>query len=106
MEKPENKPLQLWAALGRAKKFLDKVLIFCAVSIWAFTITMIVIFCIQGATPDTLIDRFFSVFGIEGVLCAVITVVKLVIDKLLNKQLGLESTETDMEYDENESTGE
>jgi hypothetical protein len=95
---------KIWEALQRIEKFLDRVLIFCAVSIWAFTIAMIVIFCVKDSVPDTLIDAFFGVFGIEGVLCAVITVVKTIMSKLLDKQLGLKTgyDDEDDEYDENE----
>ena len=104
MESQGNSQSPLSVELGRVKKFLDGVLIFCAVSIWLFTITMIVLFCVEGAVPDVLIERFFGVFGIEGILCAVITVVKTVASKLLNKQLGFkDDTAAEDEYDENES---
>lgn len=97
---------KIWAAIQRIEKFLDRVLIFCAVSIWTFTIAMTVIFCVKGSVPDTLIDAFFSVFGVEGVLCAVITVVKTIMSKLLDKQLGAGTSggddDEDDEYDENE----
>jgi len=80
------------------------VLSFCAASIWAFTIAMTVIFCVKGSVPDTLVDKFFGVFSIEGALCAVITVVKTVVTKLLNKQLGLRGDDSAADgYDENES---
>ncbi len=79
------------------------MLIFCAVSIWVFTIAMTVIFCVKGTIPDTLVDKFFGVFGIEGALCAVITVVKTVMSKLLGKQLGLSGDDGADGYDENES---
>lgn len=102
MESQENKQSPRLVALGRVKKFLDKVLIFCAVSIWLFTVTMIVIFCVKDAVPDMLVERFFGVFGIEGILCAVITTVKVVTEKLLNKQLGLKADSETDGYDEDE----
>jgi len=59
---------------------------------------MIIIFCVKDSVPDVLIERFFGLFGVEGALCAAITVVKTIMTKLLNKQLGLADTsdETDI----------
>lgn len=48
---------------------LDKVLIFCAVSIMAFTIAMTIIFCIYQAVPDALIVSYFGVYTGEGCIC-------------------------------------
>lgn len=73
------------------KKFLDKVLVALFVSVWVFVLIMVATFYIKGEVPDELIVGFFSVFGGEGVLCAVITVAK--------KIFGSKSEEGD---DENE----
>ena len=48
---------------------IDKILIFCAISIISFTITMIVLFCIYQSVPDTLITAFFGLFTAEGCIC-------------------------------------
>ena len=48
---------------------LDRVLLFCAISILVFTIIMIVLFCIYQSVPDTLIVSFFTVFTGEGCIC-------------------------------------
>ena len=48
---------------------LDRILLFCAVSVLVFTITMIVLFCIYQSVPDTLIVSFFGVFTGEGCIC-------------------------------------
>lgn len=48
---------------------LDKILLFCAISILVFTLVMIVIFCIFQSVPDTLIVSFFGVFTGEGCIC-------------------------------------
>lgn len=48
---------------------LDRVLLFCAISILVFTIIMIVLFCIFQSVPDTLIVSFFGVFTGEGCIC-------------------------------------
>ena len=55
----------------RRKKLstLDRVLLFCAVSILAFTITMTVIFCIYQTVPDTLIVSYFGIYTGEGCIC-------------------------------------
>ena len=55
----------------RRKKIstLDRVLLFCAISILVFTIIMIVLFCIFQSVPDTLIVSFFGVFTGEGCIC-------------------------------------
>ena len=53
----------------KKRSTLDKVLLFCAISILVFTITMIVLFCIYQSVPDTLIVSFFGVFTGEGCIC-------------------------------------
>jgi ABC-type phosphate transport system permease subunit len=55
----------------RRKKLstLDRVLLFCAISILVFTIAMIVLFCFFQSVPDTLIVSFFGVFTGEGCIC-------------------------------------
>ena len=47
---------------------IDKILISCAIAVIVFTITMIVIFCIFQAVPDTLIDNFYNLFTGEAVI--------------------------------------
>lgn len=44
----------------KSDKFLDKVLVSIALFLLLFVITMIVVFCIKGSIPDTLV---ISVFG-------------------------------------------
>ena len=41
---------------------IDKILILCGIAVIVFTVTMIVIFCIYQAVPDTLIENFYSLF--------------------------------------------
>ena len=53
----------------KKRSTLDKVLLFCAISILVFTMTMIVLFCIFQSVPDTLIVSFFGVFTGEGCIC-------------------------------------
>lgn len=54
----------------------DKALIFSAIMILIFTVTMIVIFFMFQSVPDTLIVSFFGCFGLEGGYCAFIHKVK------------------------------
>ena len=50
----------------------DIALVFSAVMLILFTITMIVIFCLYQSVPDSLIVAFFGAFGLEGGYCAFI----------------------------------
>lgn len=47
---------------------IDKILILCGIAVIVFTVTMVVIFCIFQAVPDTLIDSFYSLFTGEAVI--------------------------------------
>lgn len=55
---------------------IDKILIGCAITVIAFTITMIVIFCVFQSVPDTLIDNFFNLFTGEAVITFLIWWIK------------------------------
>lgn len=50
----------------------DVALLFSAIMLILFTITMIVIFCVYQSVPDSLIVAFFGAFGLEGGYCAFI----------------------------------
>ena len=50
----------------------DIALVFSAVMLILFTITMIVIFCLYQTVPDSLIVAFFGAFGLESGYCAFI----------------------------------
>ena len=54
----------------------DRALVFSAIMILIFTVTMIVIFFMFQSVPDTLIVSFFGCFGLEGGYCAFIHKVK------------------------------
>ena len=47
---------------------IDKILIACAVAIIVFTVTMVVIFCVFQAIPDSLVECFYSLFTGEIVI--------------------------------------
>ena len=55
---------------------IDKILIACAIAVIVFVITMIVIFCIYQAVPDTLIECVFACCSSELVLSFAIWAVK------------------------------
>ena len=50
----------------------DKALIFSAVMITIFTITMVIIFCLFQCIPDSLVVAFFGAFACEGGFCTFI----------------------------------
>lgn len=79
--KKSQKPLSGIEQLKRLKikelPTLDKYLIFSFSCIIIFTIVMIVVQTITGVTQDTLITCFFSAFGGELLLCAMIKRLKL-----------------------------
>ena len=55
---------------------LDKVLISLAVFIIIFTITIIILFCVFQAIPDTLVNAVFGVVSSETVLTFLIWYLK------------------------------
>lgn len=79
--KKSQKPLSGIEKLKRLKikelPTLDKYLIFSFSCIIIFTIVMVVVQTITGVTQDTLITCFFSAFGGELLLCAMIKRLKL-----------------------------
>lgn len=47
---------------------IDKILISCAIAVIVFVITMIVIFCIYQAVPDTLIECVLNLATSEAII--------------------------------------
>lgn len=58
--------------------FSAKVLILLAVFLLAFIVCMIVIFCVKGAVPDTLIQYTMGAGGVEAVVLAGIKISKVI----------------------------
>lgn len=56
---------------------LDKYVIFSFTCLIIFTVTEIIIQAVTGSVQDTLITCFFSAFGGELLLCAMIKRLKL-----------------------------
>lgn len=55
---------------------IDKILIGCAIAVIAFTVTMIVIFCIFQDVPSSLIDNFYNLFTGETIITFLIWWIK------------------------------
>lgn len=55
---------------------IDKILLSCAIAVIAFTVAMIVIFCIFQSIPDTLVDSFYNLFTGEAVITFLIWWIK------------------------------
>ena len=55
---------------------IDKILIGCSIAVIAFTVAMIVIFCIFQDVPSSLIDNFFNLFTGETVITFLIWWIK------------------------------
>ena len=47
---------------------LDKILLGCAIFIVIFIITMVILFCIFQAIPDTLVECVLQTFSCEAVV--------------------------------------
>lgn len=47
-------------------------------TVFFFTVGMIVVFCFKDAVPDTLISEFFAFFGVEGGALGVIKVAETI----------------------------
>lgn len=72
---------------------MNKVLLILGLFIMAFIITMIVIFCVKGSTPDTLITYTLGAGGLEALFLAAIKISKVV--------AGGKNKKTEGETDEN-----
>ena len=69
---------------------IDKILIACAVAIIVFTVTMVVIFCVFQAIPDSLVECFYSLFTGEIVITFFIWWIKKKASNRKDKDNGLE----------------
>ena len=67
-------------------KTSNTVLIVLGVFILAFIITMIVIFCVKGSTPDVLIQYVLGAGGVEAILLAFIKISKVFVGEKINLQ--------------------
>lgn len=67
-------------------KFSKKVIVFMLFSVILFVCVMIVTYWQKGGVPDTLIDRFFAFFSVEGGALAIIKVGETLAEKFDKKE--------------------
>jgi hypothetical protein len=56
---------------------MDTILMIVGVFVFAFIVTMIVIFCVKGSVPDTLIQYTLGAGGVEALAMAAIKISKV-----------------------------
>ena len=61
----------------REAKTSNMILLVLGLSMALFVVAMVVIFCVKGSTPDTLITCFFGGGGVEALLLAGIKISKV-----------------------------
>lgn len=82
---------------------MDLILLVIGIFLALFTATMIVIHCITGSTPDTLITCVFGICGVEGGVMGWIKTSKNKLQKLKLKRKSEDIEEiTEILEDENE----
>ena len=82
---------------------MDLILLVNGIFLALFTVAMIVIHCITGSTPDTLITCVFGICGVEGGVMGWIKTSKNKLQKLKSKQENSNLNEiTEILEDENE----
>lgn len=64
--------------MRRVKKTSNLVLAVLGLFLLAFIVSMIVIFCVKGAVPDTLIQYTLGAGGVEALFLALIKISKVV----------------------------
>ena len=62
-------------------KTRNKILIIVSICLVVFIIAMIIIFCVKGTVPGTLIEKVLGVGGVVDVMTAVITVADMVLER-------------------------
>lgn len=62
-------------------KTRNKILIIVSIFLLVFIIAMIIIFCVKGSVPDTLIDKVLGVGGIIDVMTAAIAIADKVLER-------------------------
>ena len=82
---------------------MDSILLVIGIFLALFTVAMIVIHCITGSTPDTLITCVFGICGIEGGVMGWIKTSKNKLQKFKSKRENSNLDElTEILEDENE----
>ena len=68
-------------------KTSNKILLILAVFLFSFVVTMIVLYCVVGSIPDTLVTCVFAVTGGE---CGAMAWIKTTKDRHLERHFELE----------------
>ena len=71
--------------MSKKRKTSNIVLLAIGIFIVAFIAAMIVIFCVKGAVPDTLIQYTLGAGGLEVLLLAAIKVSKVVVGEKIKE---------------------
>ena len=71
--------------MSKKRKTSNVVLLTLGIFIMAFIIAMIVIFCVKGSVPDTLIQYTLGAGGLEVLLLAAIKVSKVVVGEKIKE---------------------
>ena len=71
----------------RQIRTMDVILVFIAVFLLAFIVTMVILYCITGAIPDTLCTCVFAACGGE---CGIMGWIKTVKERQRERQYELE----------------
>lgn len=66
-------------------RFSKKIVITMFITVFLFVVTMILTYWFKGGVPDSLIEKFFGFFGIEGGALAIIKVGESFAEKLDKK---------------------
>ena len=67
-------------------RFSKKALIFVFAHITIFAVAMIVIYCVKGSVPETLIIEHYKYFSLESGALGIIKISENIIDKLTNRK--------------------
>lgn len=70
----------------QAVRYLKKIVTTMFVSVFIFTVAMIVTYYITGSVPEILVENFFRFFGIEGGAACAIKIAEMVIEKAFDKK--------------------
>lgn len=62
-------------------KTRNKILIIVSIFLLVFIIAMIIIFCVKGTVPDTLIEKVLGVGGVVDVMTAAIAIADKVFER-------------------------
>lgn len=74
--------------MSKERKTSNIILLILGIFVVAFIITMIVIFCVKGSVPDTLIQYTLGAGGLEVLVLALIKISKVVVGEKTDTEKG------------------